>query len=336
MKRLTFLDALRGVAILLMIVDHAYDWWLSETGQATVLARRAEFLGTLAAPLFLVLVGIGLSLSGRRAADSGHTTRAVAVHLARRGAALVLLGYAVNLLVFFEGDNPADLWAVDVLHTIGVSLWLSIPLLRARGPVVVGAMLGVAVLGQMAGQWTLPRWLAAYLTGAGGTGYFPLLLWLPFVYLGLITGRQLSRRGRNGRLMAALSGAGLGLMALTPVIRPDWGYRHPRPMFVLFAAAIVFWLMALMWVWTVKWQRFGLAIRALSTMGRTSLMIYVLHHLVGYRLFWLFGWVSGRSWRGDYGVFSPAAATALLLALIGLMIAGGHLWLGWRQRRADR
>jgi len=212
---------------------------------------------------------------------------------------------------------------------------LSIPLLWARGPVMVGVMLGVAVLGQLAGQWAFPQWLAAYLTGTGGTGYFPLLLWLPFVYLGLITGRRLSKGGQNGRPMAAVSVAGLGLIALTPIVRPDWGYRHPRPLFVLFAVAIVFWLMALMWVWTERWPRSGLAIRALSEMGRTSLMIYVLHHLVGYRLFRLFGWVGGRSWRGEYGVFSPAAATVLLVILIGLMVASGHLWLGWQQRRAN-
>jgi uncharacterized membrane protein YeiB len=197
-------------------------------------------------------------------------------------------------------------------------------------------MVGVAILGQAAGQWDLPRWLAAYLTGAGDTGYFPLLLWLPFVYLGLIAGRLLAQGERRGRLMAALSGVGIGLAALTPVVRPDWGYRHPRPLFVLFAVAIVFWLTALMWVWAEKWPRPRLVIRALSEMGRTSLMLYVLHHLIGYRLFWLFGWVNGRSWRGEYGIFSPAAATVLLLVLIGLMIASGHLWLEWRQLRANR
>jgi uncharacterized membrane protein len=333
MRRLVYVDVLRGIAILFMVVDHTYDWWLDEAGQATALAHVTEFLGTLAAPLFLYLVGVGMSLSWMRAAREGRPSREVICRSYWRGAGLVLLGYALNLLVFYAGDNPADLWAVDVLQTIGVGIWLSVPLLRAPAWVAIVLTLVVAVVGQTAGQWAMPDWLAAYLTGKGGIGYFPLALWLPFVYLGVAIGRWTAEETLRSRLMIGLGVVGLISLTLSLLVPSSWGYRHPRPVFDLFAVAIAFWLTAGLWLWTGHWHRAGPLVQTLCQMGRASLVIYVLHYLVGYRLFWLFGWVHGRSWRGQYGVFSPLAATLLSMALLGLMVVSSRLWIQWRQRR---
>ena len=331
MKRLAYLDALRGVAILTMVVDHAYDWWLDEAGHATTMASVTRVLGTLSAPLFFALVGVGLALSAQRSAEAGRPRRDVALHHFKRGLILVLWGYALNLLVFYVGDNPADLFAVDVLKTIGVSVWMSLPLLwvPAWGAAVVA--LALSVLGQTAGGWVLPSWLAAYLTGTGGIAYFPLLLWLPYAYLGLAIGKWIAGVTRPGRVMSIL--ASLGLLALlgSALIDPAWGYRHPRPVFIPFSLAAVFWLMAGLWLWTERLGWVGPIARALRDMGQASLMLYVLHHLVGYRLFWMFGWVRGRSWRGQYGVFGPLEATALFVGLVGLMWAAARVWLRWRK-----
>jgi len=59
-------------------------------------------------------------------------------------------------------------------------------------------------------------------------------------------------------------------------------------------------------------------------------MLYVYHHLVGYRLFWLLGWTRGRSWRGEYGVFSPLRAGVLLCVLLASMLPIARWWLAWR------
>jgi uncharacterized membrane protein len=80
MKRLFYLDALRGIAILLMVVDHAYNWWLDEAGHATYLAIFTKFLGMLAAPIFLFLVGIGLAMSVSRAKQNGKDCKSISAH----------------------------------------------------------------------------------------------------------------------------------------------------------------------------------------------------------------------------------------------------------------
>lgn len=333
MQRLAYIDILRGLAILLMIVDHGYDWWLDAAGRETALARGARFAGALAAPLFLYLVGASLALSRGRAARRRQRRRDVAGHVLRRGMLLILLGYALNSAVFFVGDNPQDILAVDVLQVIGVSICLSLPLLWAPLPLIAASSLALAILGQTAGTWTLPAWLAAYVTGNEGIGYFPLALWLPYVYVGLAVGGHLARATRPGRSMAVLGGLGLAALACSALIDPGWGYRHPRPAFVLFSWGLIWLGTAVVWTWVEHGARDEWGLRILRQMGQASLLIYVLHHIVGYRLFWLAGWVSGRAWRGEYGVMAPLPATALLVGLIGLMAASSYFWLRWRASR---
>ena len=136
--------------------------------------------------------------------------------------------------------------------------------------------------------------------------------------------------------MAGLALTGLLALMAAPLADRGWGYRHPWPLFVLFSLAVLFWLTAGTWLWVEHLGRSGPVVRALRDMGTASLMLYFLHHLVGYRLFWLLGWVTGRSWRGEYGVFGPAAASGLFLALVGFLLAATHYWLHRRRKETPR
>jgi uncharacterized membrane protein len=330
MKRLTYVDVLRGIAIVLMVLDHAYDWWLDGEGQTTGLAKTTEFLGSLAAPLFFYLVGVSLALSVQRASARGVPRLVTVRRLLWRGVKFIALGYALNLAVFFAGENWADLFAVDVLQAIGVCVWLTAPLLWIPTPAIGIAGSAAALLGQVIGQWSLPSWLAVYLTGGGGISYFPVALWLPYCYFGLAVGRGIAKAGRTHRVMLALVAVGLVSALAVPFTDPTWGYRHPRPLFVLFSVTIVSWLTAGLWLWTEQLGREGVPVGALRNMGMASLAIYVSHHLIGYRLLWLLGWVTGRSWRGEYGVLDPVQATFLFGALMALMIVLSWLWVARR------
>ena len=67
------------------------------------------------------------------------------------------------------------------------------------------------------------------------------------------------------------------------------------------------------WLWTEKGAHRGPLVRALRYLGQASLVLYVYHHLVRYRLFWLPGWTGKHTWHGEYGVFShcgPACSCA--------------------------
>jgi uncharacterized membrane protein len=323
-----------------MVVDHAYDWWLDEAGHATRLVGISKFLGTLAAPIFLFLVGVGIAISTRRSRREGKYIHEISVYLFKRGLQIILLGYLLNLLVYYANGNTKDIFAIDVLQTIGVSIWLSAPVFWLPTSLILVVTLGLGVAGQFAGSWVLPGWLAAYLSGTSGIGYFPLSLWLPYCYLGLGVGKLLEtfnyqenqRKVRS--FMLSLSVVGIFSFLSTLLIPPAFGYRHPRPIFTAFALAVIFWLMAGIWLWTEVWRRQGIILGTLQSLGKSSLMLYSFHLLVGYRIFYLLGWVKGRSWRGQYGVFSPFTATFLLVGMIVTMLGAISIQSYWRENRA--
>jgi uncharacterized membrane protein len=334
--RLEFVDALRGVGLLFMVVDHAYDWWLTEAGNQSSWGRTTEFIGTLAAPIFLVLVGVSmaLALDSRRARRT--SARRCILLLAKRGLVVVLWGYLVNLLVFFNGDNWGDLFAFDVLQCIGVGMMIFAPLV-VWGPTWLLSLLAVVLGlgGQFANRWELPGYLGTSVSGIPPVGYFPVALWLCFIPLGAVWGRALVRwrgnRVASNRLALALLPIGLGAFTGTLFV-PGIGYRHPYLVSILFDLAIVAWIGAALYglfLWACVRRFLGW----LSTLGRETLFLYVLHHLVGFRLLYLLGWVSGRSWRGEYGVFDVPQAT-LFLVLLGVgMYVSTRGWVAWQLRR---
>jgi uncharacterized membrane protein len=332
MKRLFYVDVLRGLAILFMVIDHAFDWWMDSAGHSNPFANYTKFIGTLAAPLFLFLVGLGLALWYDREKHKGETVGKINLNLIRRGFVIFLWGYLLNLLVFYVGNNTQDLLAIDVLQTIGLSIWLVIPLLGMPIWFIVLLYLGLATIGQTAASWTVPNWLAPFVTGQSGIGYFPLALWFPYACLGLAFGKTITGEQQPKNNMLSIVLLGLVSLLIIPLINPNLGYRHPRPIFVLFSIAFIFWLTALTWFWTDYLAKRGPVVHALQIMGRASLWIYVIHHLIGYRLFWLLGWVNGRSWRGEYGTFSPLLAAVLLLGLVSIMILGSQWWLAQRSK----
>jgi hypothetical protein len=70
----------------------------------------------------------------------------------------------------------------------------------------------------------------------------------------------------------------------------------------------------------------------LRTLGKETLFLYVLHHLIGYRLFYFFGAITGHTWQGHYGIFSTGTATAMLLAMMVILFMATRLWMGAKIR----
>ncbi len=324
MKRVAFVDVLRGVAILLMVIDHVYDWLLDEASRSGTVFGLTHFLGTLAAPLFLFLAGFGLALSFGRSGAFFHK----ALHVVQRGLTLVLAGYLINFLVYFNGRNPQDIMAVDVLPAIGLSLIVCLPLVKL--PFWLTGLLTLA--GVAGGQWlgataVLPDGLAAFLTGHSTVGsYFPLLVWFPYAWLGLTIGKAYAAAPKTQRFMQILTLLGLLILAGVPLLNPALGYRHPRPVFLCFSTAILFWLTAAAWWTTDRLLSHSWTLWALEEMGKASMMLYVFHHLVGYRLYLLLGWATGRSFQGQYGLFGPAVTTLLFAVMVALMTTAAYLW----------
>ncbi|HID61763.1 MAG TPA: DUF1624 domain-containing protein [Anaerolineae bacterium] len=342
--RLDFVDMLRGLGLLFMVVDHAYDWWLVEAENRGSWGRTTEFIGTLAAPLFLVVVGVSVALATDARRARGIPEGKATWFLVRRGLLVWLWGYLLNLMVFFDGDNWPDLFAFDVLQCIGLGMVLIAPL-AVWGPTWSFPLLALALGwgGQFADRLVFPGYLGTMVNGIPPIAYFPLLPWLCFIPVGLLWGRAMARwredRARSNQV--AVGSAVVGLIALmgAALAPSDIGYRHPRLVSILFDLAVAFWMGTVLYFWC-RWSWGRRALSWLRDMGRETLLLYLLHHLVGFRLFYLLGWVTGRSWRGQYGVFDIPQATLLLVVLCSVMWTAAWVWSRWKaqpgvwQRRA--
>jgi uncharacterized membrane protein len=312
--RLAYLDAARGVALVLMVINHTARYWLA----TDVYATRLIYLTTSAAgPTFLFLVGFVLPLSYRRAA---HPVRRAVT----RAAGLFAAGYALNVVLASEQPFLGS----NVLHTIGVAVllgpvtcrWLYRPLARYA----LGA-LGVTLYASFI-AWFQPLtvWLDAHPLVARLAFYdFAFWPWLGLVFAGQALGAaaaDLVDDGERAQFYASLGAAAIAL-ALAAVAHEFW---WPRSVPVGFSRDL---LITNHWIpqgpsvaWVLAWvfatlaacffatERAGLRLRALRTLGRAALFLYVAHHVIVLTLVKQLLGVSLHSWPIYW------LATALLLA----------------------
>jgi uncharacterized membrane protein len=332
--RLAYLDAARGVALVLMVVNHTARYWATDD-----LARWPLVYATTSAagPAFLFLVGFVLPLSYR--ASPQPLRRAVA-----RAAVLMAAGYAVNVILFPQ----QPLLGSNVLHTIGVAVlvapltrpWLDRPFGRyALAAVGVAAYASFVLLFEPLNAWVGAHPLAASLA----FNDFPFWPWLGLVFLGLALGgaaAELDDPGALGRFYTRLGWAS-ALLALGALACEWWWPASPR---LAFSHDL---LMTNHWIprgasvaWVLAWTfgtvaacfyliaRRGLALRPLVVLGRAALFLYVAHHVIVVTLAQRALGLSLRSWSLYW------LATALLLVLL---VAFGTVWLALRRgRRAER
>lgn len=106
MKRWLHLDALRGLAALLMVTQHV-NYWLNGQPHGSGIGRMIGALGGLAAPIFVTLAGLVAVLSLERHPDCDKISMI-------RGLLLMGLGFVLNLLTphwfsphsFFSMSRP--------------------------------------------------------------------------------------------------------------------------------------------------------------------------------------------------------------------------------------
>ena len=96
--RLAFLDVFRGFALIVMVLNHTGRWWIArEMGWWRYWIVYGTV--TVAAPIFLFLVGFVLPLSLHRHAGDIATPSRLWTYW-RRGATIVAAGLLLNVVVF--------------------------------------------------------------------------------------------------------------------------------------------------------------------------------------------------------------------------------------------
>ncbi len=333
-SRLAFLDGLRGAALILMVVNHTARWWI----EARMTVGRYALIYvtlTLAAPIFLFLVGFCLPLSRARTSGAAESLGGLARRLVPRGARIVAAGVMLNLIVF-----PDDsILSGGVLQTIGLTIIAMVPamwLLRFRWAPWV--LLPVAIAGYVGFVAAFPA-LTGFVQRHPLVGLvlfydFPPWPWVSLVLLGLVLGsawldahRRSPEAGARWLTVAAVSGGVMVVaflvydrVAATPMrfgMRRDFILNHhwtPRPVAVLWVLGMVLLMLAAAY-WAM--ERHRLRLPWLVILGQTALALYFLHQVIAYTLVkeWL-------GWRFEAWPRFWLANAALVLVLI----ACGRAW----------
>ena len=320
--RIVSFDWLRGIAVVVMIQTHALGLLRPEL-RAGPLWNRLQWIDGLVAPGFIFSAGFSLALVQVRGAVSGARWPRARKTL-RRLAEVLLVATLVNWMWFPLLREPRWIFRIDILHCIGVSLLIALPILAALAPrpqVLRWVALGLAALAfgvsPLAEHVQGP--LAALANGSTGS-VFPLLPWAGYVYLGASAGATAAAGGAPAlaRWIAGLLLLGIALWILTPALTAIY---PPHQFWVTNPAnharrwtqvcALVLLLMAAERV-QGAWRR-SPPVRFIEVFGTSSLAGYFFHQMLLFKR--IGGFSFEAQWGGRCGWPQYGLLTALLIAL---------------------
>lgn len=332
--RLQAIDVLRGLVIVLMVIDHVRDFFHApmfqgqdplnlETTNPWLYATR--WITHLCAPTFVFLAGAGAWLYGH----AGKTPRQTAWFLFTRGLWLVILELTVvNLGWGFDIGLPflQVIWAIGAsMILLAALVWLPSVAVLALGVIIVA---GHNALAPIDATTNTPLWnllhepgLVANFGEAGVIfGAYPLLPWFGVMCLGYGLGSLWVSTGRDRNFMLL----GLAMIAAFVALRwtnlygdtQPWSVQdetwktvasflnlNKYPPSLLYVLATLGPVLALVPLWS---RLKGPIAEFFLTYGRVPLFAYVLHIFVAHGLMALVGVAMGREFSSFQNfLFNP-------------------------------
>ena len=358
-RRLAYIDWMRGLACVLMIQAHCYDSWLSSEARKSGFYRWSQEVSTLAAPIFLFLCGVSFALVTERMSQENKPRSQIFKTAIFRGMEILGFGFLLRIQEFVLG-YPKSPWTnllrVDVLNVLGVSIILMALFWRTATTFAVhessmtwrrwmiAFSLAISAIVALATPplWTtyrlrfLPWMLESYINGvhiydAPSPWLFSIFPWTGFAFVGLAFGLFLftdfAQRQESSALAAV---ATIGAVACAMSLWWDssrvrmyavYDYWHSSPNFFLMRCGILLILAFAVFAWC----RWGWATKGFSPFiqfGKTSLLVYWAHI------------------EFVYGRFSilPKERSSIALSTLGMVVIFAAM-LGisiWRTRSHSR
>ncbi len=302
MHRRTYIDWLRGVAVLIMIEWHAIDAWTATDERVGWFFGTLAFVGGWAAPLFLFLAGIALPLAMDSHTRKGLSAREASWMLQKRGWQIWVIAHIFRFQSYVM--NPWAVWhsvlKPDILNILGLGMvivafcWGRSESLRGRMAWLLGPSLLALSIAPMAREWVWPTLLhprvEAYIRPNGGFGVFTLFPWVAFVFVGAAIGVWIAmtrtphedRRFHAGLAALGVATAAAGFVGMwlpTPLETSFWTTSWS---FFLMRTGAMTLMLAGAWLWyqrpaAERWSPIVL-------FGQTSLFVYWVHIEIAYGL----------------------------------------------------
>jgi uncharacterized membrane protein len=243
-RRIDGVDLLRGLVMVLMVLDHTRDYFMNlsfdptDLSQTTPALFLTRWITHFCAPTFALLAGVGARLAGLRGSDP----RALSRFLLTRGIWLIILEETVEKFGLSFRFQLSSLMGI-VLWSIGGSFVLLSALVALRtSPKFVG-LLGLAIMaghnlldafplddvGALRPLITLLLRRGPIQLPGGITFYilYPLLPWFAIIAAGYWLGGLYA--GESERRRSVLAALGLLAIGLFAILRVAGVYGDPRP-----------------------------------------------------------------------------------------------------------
>ncbi|OZY86646.1 hypothetical protein CBP51_06410 [Cellvibrio mixtus] len=350
-QRIKSIDALRGLVMLLMLLDHVRERFFLHRQVSDPMdvesTEPALFASRLAAhfcaPIFVFLTGLSAWLYQQSA-----RAESVSIFLLKRGLLLIVLEFT---LVTFSWMGNFNTIYLQVIWVIGLSM-LALALL-VKMPRVAQWLLAVGIIALhnllTPIQFSVDEWGYSLWTILHDRNYwiktdwlaikvsYPLLPWIGVILLGYCAGPLFAKQMFAARRTARLVGAGIGSLLLLLLLRGFNLYGETLPWqtfaspvqtlmsffnFTKYPPSLDFLLltlgvMALVLVWL---ERFNAArfVSVLSQFGAAPLFFYLLHLYVLLFIYTVFFAFYGANKGIYFGVDSIYSIwlISLLLALL--------------------
>ncbi|WP_456022364.1 DUF1624 domain-containing protein [Pseudomonas protegens] len=368
--RLLSIDALRGLVILFMLLDHMRETFLlhrqvsdpmdiASTEPALFFSRT---LAHLCAPVFVLLTGLSAWLFGEKYAGKAD----VSAFLFKRGLFLVLLEFTlVNFAWTFQ--LPPSVIYLQVIWAIGLSMialsllvWLPRGLLLTLSLVIIAGHnlldgLHFPVESALHVPWAILHdrgWIEVSDSLRLRTSY-PLLPWIGVIGLGYALGPWFARGVEAGlrqwQLLIAGSAGLLGFVGLRLINgygEKPWAVgdtsvqtlmsffnitKYP-PSLLFIALTVSAGLLLLLLFERLQDRRW---IRVLTVFGSAPMFFYLLH-LYALKVLYLIGVALFGLNQGSYFGFSSVAAIWLAAVILAIGLFPAVRWFSaLKARRRD-
>jgi len=326
--RLRSIDALRGLVIVIMLLDHVRETFFLHHQVSDPMDAAAtdpflffsRLLAHLCAPVFVFLTGVSAWLYGAKAGNRGAT----AAFLAKRGLFLVLLEVlVVNFAWTFQ--FPPSVVYLQVIWVIGLSmlalaalLWLPRAALVAVGVVLVAGHNALDGVHFAVGEFMHVPWAVLHDRGWINVGEalrlrtsYPLLPWIGVIALGYAVGPWFQSKVPAAARQRWLWAAGIAALIGFVVLRAVNGYGQAQQ-------------------WAVQADLLHTAMSFVNiTKYPPSLMFLLLTLGLGLCLLVLIERAQSAAWVGVLCVFGAAPMFFYLLHLYvlkALYLAGEGVW----------
>jgi predicted acyltransferase len=182
-RRWDALDVLRGLTIMLMLLNIAPGSWAHNYGFLVHAPWEGWTLIDMVAPAFLFCIGVAMPLSFERRSTRGDLRADLLRHVIWRGLLLVAIGFLLNLYPLFDFDNvrvPGVLQRIGLCYVLcGVFVLLTAQRLGNGSLALRFTPIAIASVVILASYWALLHRVP--VPGHGAPGYDPEWNWVALI-----------------------------------------------------------------------------------------------------------------------------------------------------------